>query len=88
MKLRDFIASPQGKQVSQSEWARRVEVTRGYFCQLRDGNKTPSLEVAHRIETVTKGAVTMYDWVTESEKGQDLGGNNDTGLRGNPTETV
>jgi DNA-binding transcriptional regulator YdaS (Cro superfamily) len=87
MDLKTFISTPDGQVVSQAEWARRVEVTRGYFCQLRDGNKTPSLEVALRIEKATGGAVTMYDWL-ESEEGEDLGGHSNSGLRGDTPEEV
>lgn len=83
MHLRDFIATDLGKSVSQAEWARRIGVTRGYFCQLRDGNKTPSLKVALDIESVTEGAVTLYDWdVSPDTGGDDDGRDNDTGLRG------
>lgn len=82
MKLNDFILSPEGKAVSQAEWARRVEVTRGYFSQLTQGHKEPSLRVAYRIERVTGGAVRMQDWV------DDDGGDNDTGLRGTPSTAL
>lgn len=85
MKLKDFIATPDGQTVSQAEWARRVKVTRGYFCQLRDENKTPSLEVAYKIELVTEGKVTMQDWVQdlpEFKKDKSLGGSDNSRLRG------
>lgn len=84
MKLIEFISTPAGRVVSLAEWARRVGVTRGYLCQLRDDTKTPSIEVAWRIEKVTDGQVTMQDWVkdpSDSEKGEDLGGSDDGRLR-------
>lgn len=84
MKLKDFIASPEGKVVSQAEWARRVGVTRGYFSQLVKEEKQPSLQVAYDLEQVTGGAVRMQDWV----KGDDGGGTGDSGLRGEAPETV
>ena len=88
MKLKDFIATPDGRTVSQAEWARRVEVTRGYFCQLRDENKMPSMEVAYKIELVTNGKVTMQDWVEDLpqfKKDKSLGGSDNSGLRGKAT---
>lgn len=91
MKLKDFISTPEGQVVSQAEWARRCEVTRGYFCQLRDENKTPSLEVAYRIELVTKGRVSMQDWVKhlpQFKKGEGFGRLDDSGLRGEATQAV
>ena len=86
MKLADFLSTDEGKLVSQAEWARRIKVTRGYLCQLRDGNKTPSIDVAYRIERVTGGKVKMCDWVTQSEDKDGRG--DDTGLRGEAAETL
>jgi len=91
MKLKDFLSTPEGQLVSQAEWARRVQVTRGYLCQLRDESKTPSLVIAYRIERATGGLVKMQDWVNtlpEFKKGDNLGGPNDSGLRRETTETV
>ena len=79
MKLKDFISSPEGGIVSQAEWARRVGVTRGYFSQMMQELKTPSVPVAWKIEQTTDGAVRMQDWV------DDDGRDNDTGLRGQTT---
>ena len=91
MKLKDFITTPDGAQVSIAEWARRIGVTRGYLCQLRDGNKMPSLEVAYRLELVTEGKVKMQDWVKdlpEFEEDSAVDGSNNQGLRGPTSETV
>lgn len=74
MKLADFILTPEGRVVSQAEWARRAEVTRGYFSELVKGNKTPSIEVAWRIEQATKQAVMMQDWVSGSDSDRRLRG--------------
>lgn len=91
MNLHDFLSTPQGRQVSQAEWARRIEVTRGYLSQLRDGSKKPSLVIAYRLELATGGLVTMQDWVKtlpEFMKDDGLGGRDDSRLRGEATEEV
>jgi transcriptional regulator with XRE-family HTH domain len=83
MKLHDFLSTPQGKTLNQANWARRVGVTRGYFSQLVQGDKLPSLQLAYTIEVATNRAVTMQDWMEDTS-----GGDHDHGLRGDDPETV
>jgi len=60
--LTDFIiASGEARRV----WAERFGVSAGYLSDLERGKKTPSLEVAVRIERVTGGAVPAVSWIGE-----------------------
>lgn len=62
MVLKEFFASPEGKRLSQAQWARDWGITSGYLSQLSSGLKIPSLQVALLIEDRTSGKVTCYDW--------------------------
>lgn len=63
MRLKEFLASPEGRRLSQSQWARDWGLTSGYVSQLVNGIKLPSLQVALLIEDKTDGKVTCYDWI-------------------------
>jgi transcriptional regulator with XRE-family HTH domain len=56
----DFITR-SGK--SRSHWAERLGVSRSYLSDLLNGNRTPSLELAARIERMTGGEVPAVSWV-------------------------
>lgn len=45
------------------EWADLLGISRGHLSQIMNGNKTPSLELAVRIERLTEGAVPVASWV-------------------------
>lgn len=62
MNLHDFFESPEGKMKRRADWARDFEITRGYIAQLEHQGKIPSLPVAIRINNVTEGKVTPFDW--------------------------
>ena len=62
MQLRDFLATPEGSRISHAQWARDIGLTTGYFSQLVNEIKVPSLQVALLIEDRTGGKVTCYDW--------------------------
>lgn len=82
MKLRSFLDTPKGSSISMAEWARRIGVTRGYFSQLANGDKMPSIDVAWTIEKATQGEVRMQDWVDPD------GGADDQRLRGDDSPAV
>lgn len=65
MTIQEFLTTKEGKKYCRAEWARRIHVTRGYFSQLAQGGKTPSLALAVFIERLTGGKVTCEDWDTE-----------------------
>jgi len=50
---------------TQAEWARRLDVSRGYLHGIINGTKRPSLSLAIRIERLTNGAVPVESWVEE-----------------------
>ncbi len=50
---------------SRTTWADRLGVSRSYLSDILNGNKTPSLDLAVRIERLTDGAVPARSWVPE-----------------------
>lgn len=48
---------------SRAAWAARVGVSRSYLSDMLNGKKTPSLDVAVRIERLTGGAVPASSWI-------------------------
>lgn len=58
MDLKDFLTQ---NNISQSEFARRVDVTPARINQTVHKRKSPSFELARRIIKETKGKVTVGD---------------------------
>jgi len=54
-----FIASG----IKQSDLADRLGISQAFLSQLLNGRRTPSLELAVRIERLTGGAVPAASWV-------------------------
>ena len=52
---------------TQAEWARRLDVSRGYLHGIINGTKRPSLDLALRIERLTDGAVPVQSWADVPE---------------------
>lgn len=50
---------------ARTVWAARLGITKSYLSELLNGNRTPSLEVAVRIQRVTNGAVPAASWLPE-----------------------
>lgn len=50
------------QKMTQSAMAIMAGVTKGYISQLSSGKRRPSLDVALRIDEVTEGGVSVYDW--------------------------
>ncbi len=48
---------------SRAAWATRIGVSRSYLSDMLNGKKTPSLDVAVRIERLTQGAVPASSWI-------------------------
>lgn len=66
--LKKWIA---GEEISNAEAARRAGYDRSNFHRIIDGSAKPSIELAHRIDTMTGGKVPMASWVGfEPEKRQ------------------
>lgn len=64
MTIQEFLDTEAGRRYCKAEWARRLQVTRGYFSQLSQGSKTPSLPLAVFIEEISDGKVKCSDWNT------------------------
>lgn len=58
MKLAEYLAS---KKLSQSEFGKQLGVTQGLVSHWLTGRANIPLETAIKIESVTRGAVTVYD---------------------------
>lgn len=63
--LRDFIL--QGGEPRRL-WAERLGITTSYLSLLESGTKTPSLDLAVRIERLTGGAVPASSWIPDPGK--------------------
>ncbi|WP_417257374.1 helix-turn-helix transcriptional regulator [Celeribacter sp.] len=57
--LKEYLAR---EKIGQSEFAVRVEISRGALCDILSGRRDPSFEVAMRIEMETGGAVRLEGW--------------------------
>lgn len=58
--LRSYISSSGAK---KSALADALGISRGYLSELIGGTKTPSLDVAVRIQRLTGGEVSVEDWL-------------------------
>lgn len=58
--LKQWIADAE---ISNAEAARRAEYDRGNFHRILEGAAKPTLELAHRIEAMTAGAVPLSAWI-------------------------
>jgi transcriptional regulator with XRE-family HTH domain len=57
-KLQEHLSSSE---TTLSEFARRVNLSRSYVCEIATGKKSPALETALRISDATNGAVSVRD---------------------------
>jgi transcriptional regulator with XRE-family HTH domain len=48
---------------NRSAWAERLGISRSYLSDLLNRKKTPSLELAVRIQNLTGGAVPASSWI-------------------------
>jgi len=48
---------------SQSAWAVKLGISKGYLSGILSGAKRPGLDLAVRIERLTDGAVPVDSWV-------------------------
>ena len=58
MKLSEYLKK---NKISQEKFAELVGVTRPFITNIANGKKNPSIQLAGRIEEVTKGKVTLKD---------------------------
>jgi plasmid maintenance system antidote protein VapI len=58
--LSDHIKTDTAK--TRAEWADAFGISRPYLYGLLDGTRSPSIDVAARIEAVTGGAVPIRAW--------------------------
>lgn len=53
--------------VQQAAFAQGVGVSKGYLTQLLTRTRTPSLDLAVRIETATDGIVPARSWICQDQ---------------------
>jgi len=53
---------------NQAAWAKRLCVSRSYLSGLVNGNKSPSLDLAVRIERLSGGEVPATSWVPQTKE--------------------
>lgn len=58
--LTTYIKAQPKKPMRQ--WAEAIGISRSYLIALMDGDRTPSVEVAQRIESATEKNVPVTDW--------------------------
>jgi len=56
-----IIASGQ----QRKDWADLLKISTSYLSLLEAGRKTPSLDLAVRIERATNGAVSATSWIAD-----------------------
>lgn len=49
--------------MSRTAWAKRLGISKSYLSDILNGNRTPSLELAGRISTLTEGQVSFESWL-------------------------
>ena len=53
---------------TQTAWAERLGIGRGYLSDLLASKKLPSLALASRIERATGGAVPASSWIADDRE--------------------
>jgi plasmid maintenance system antidote protein VapI len=48
---------------TRSAWADRLGISKSFLSEILNGNRTPSLDLAVRIERMTEGAVLAACWI-------------------------
>jgi transcriptional regulator with XRE-family HTH domain len=57
--------------ITQRGFARKLQTTPGNLNLLVKGKSTPGLRLAYKIEQLTGGLVTMYDWIEEEKLSEE-----------------
>lgn len=52
--------------LNRAAWADRLGISRPYLSDLLNGNKTPSLQLAFKIEQATGGKVPASAWLADA----------------------
>lgn len=58
MNFREYLFK---KRITQVEFAKKLEVSRGHLSQILNGTKHPSRKLAKKIEEHTEGKVTAVE---------------------------
>lgn len=55
---------------NRAAWADKLGVSRSYLSDILNGNKTPSLELAVKIERATGGVILAASWIPDPSPSQ------------------
>lgn len=61
--------------ISQRGFAKKIGTTPNNLSSLIRGKSNPSLRLAYKIEKMTGGLVTLYDWLSKEDKKDDAQNN-------------
>lgn len=64
IKLKDYIKAKKLEKVTQIDIAKSIGCSRSYLVQLITDKKTPSIDMAIRIETIT--GIKFKEWGVEA----------------------
>ena len=64
IKLKDYIKKVKLKKITQTDIAKSIGCSRSYLIQLTKGDRTPSIDMAMRIETQTD--IKFKEWGVEA----------------------
>lgn len=48
---------------NRTQWAARLGISKSYLSEILNQNRTPSLDLAVKIEAMTEGAVSCKSWI-------------------------
>jgi transcriptional regulator with XRE-family HTH domain len=63
MAAQHLVAWLREHEISQREFARRLNISQPFMNNLIAGRRTPTLELASTIENATNHVVKMQDWL-------------------------
>lgn len=66
-KFADWIKSHDKKQRGVAE---KLGISTSSLHDILRKNQMPSLKVAYEIEKYTRGTITVYDWIDQTEENQ------------------
>lgn len=63
MELRDYLSE---REISQSNFAKKLGVTRARICQIVHKTTNPSIVLAYRIKEETRGEVSIEELISHN----------------------
>lgn len=69
MTLSEYVSQKQseGLEISYSSIAKEIPCSRMYISMVANGQRRPTYDMARRIEQVTNGEVSRFNWYPDDE---------------------